>query len=403
MAKKLFAALLLAVLILAGPTPVAADDGGLVAVAAVDDTIVIDLRYATVDNFTGRQVYPHAVCLLRAPTAAKLAAANAELKTYGYRIKIWDAYRPPDVQRAFWQLVPDERYVAHPDKGSRHTRGGAVDVTLVDASGTELVMPSAFDDFSPRASRHSQAMSAEAARNLAILTQVMLRHGFTAIDSEWWHFEDNDTSFALLDVPFERFLPPTALASLEPDVLQAVVVTEHAPGDFRASLAAWRRTAHGWQQSLAPVAAVLGRNGLAPPGGKLEGDGRTPRGVYPLGTSFGYGDSSPGAMPYRQATAADYWVDDPASPDYNTWVRDRPAARTFEHMRRDDDLYKYGLVIEYNVAPVVPGRGSAIFLHLWSGPFVPTAGCVALAEADLLRLLAWLDPAGRPVIILGEP
>ena len=253
------AALALVVLALTAPPLVAAANGDLVPIAAVDDTILIDLRYATADNFTGRPVYPHAVCLLRPATAAKLAAANTELKTYGYRLKIWDAYRPSAVQHAFWQLVPDERYVAHPDKSSRHTRGGAVDVTLVDAAGVELVMPSAFDDFSPRASRHSPAMSAEAARNLALLTDVMLRHGFTAIDSEWWHLEDNDAAaFDLLDIPFELFLPPPALVSLGPNTRQAVVVTEHTPGHFRASLAAWRRTAHGWQQSLAPVAAVLG-------------------------------------------------------------------------------------------------------------------------------------------------
>jgi len=98
----------------------------------------------------------------------------------------------------------------------------------------------------------------------------------------------------------------------------------------------------------------------------------------------------------------DLWVDDPASPDYNRWVvRGETAALSFERLRRDDDLYQYGIVIAYNTDPVVAGRGSAIFLHLWAGPDSPTAGCVAVTKADLLKILSWLDPAANPMILLG--
>ena len=135
---------------------------GLVRVYDIDPTIVIDLRYATENNFTGKQVYPVSVCLLRKETARKLAAANAEFNKDGYRIKIWDAYRPPSVQKIFWELVPDERYVANPAQGgSRHNRGGAVDITLVDKGGREIEMPSDFDDFSEKASVKNPFMSAQ--------------------------------------------------------------------------------------------------------------------------------------------------------------------------------------------------------------------------------------------------
>jgi L,D-peptidoglycan transpeptidase YkuD (ErfK/YbiS/YcfS/YnhG family) len=161
----------------------------------------------------------------------------------------------------------------------------------------------------------------------------------------------------------------------------------------------WREQA--WHTAFGPLKAVIGRKGFAPPGEKREGDGRTPSGVFPLPLVFGYGASAPTRMPYRQAREEDLWVDDPASPDYNRWVvRGETAAASFERLKRDDDLYKYGIVIAYNTDPVINGHGSAIFLHLWRGPESTTAGCVALAEADVLKILAWLEPSANPVIIL---
>src|SRR6185503_14610279 len=122
---------------------------GFVKVTDLDPSIAIELRYATTNNFTGKKIYPVDVCLLRKETALKLAAANAEFKKDGYRIKIWDAYRPPYVQQIFWGILPDERYVANPFRGgSKHNRGGAVDVTLIDSEGKELEMLTGFGDFS---------------------------------------------------------------------------------------------------------------------------------------------------------------------------------------------------------------------------------------------------------------
>lgn len=165
---------------------------------------------------------------------------------------------------------------------------------------------------------------------------------------------------------------------------------------------ALERTASAWREAKPPVDAVIGRNGFAPPGEKREGDGRTPSGVYPLGTVFGYADSADTKMPYRRAAADDLWVDDVQAADYNRWVKQNETrAASFEKMRRDDDLYKYGIVIEYNTDPVVKGHGSAIFMHVWAGARSTTAGCVAVSEENIVNILAWLDPAARPVIVIN--
>ena len=157
-----------------------------------------------------------------------------------------------------------------------------------------------------------------------------------------------------------------------------------------------------WREARAPVDAVVGRNGFAPPGEKREGDGRTPSGLYRLGLVFGYAESAPTKMPYRRAGADDLWVDDIHAADYNRWVKQSETrAASFEKMRRDDDLYKYGVVIEYNTDPVVKGYGSAIFMHVWAGAGSTTAGCVAVSEEDILSILAWLDPAAKPALLIN--
>lgn len=150
------------------------------------------------------------------------------------------------------------------------------------------------------------------------------------------------------------------------------------------------------------VSAVIGRNGLAPSGEKREGDSRTPSGTYALGTAFGYFPSVKTGLDYLQTGADDFWVDDASSDQYNQWVKGSPRANSFEKLKRDDGLYKLGVVIEYNTHPVVPGAGSAIFLHVWRHYDHPTAGCVALSERHLRRLLRHLDKTSQPVIILEE-
>lgn len=157
-----------------------------------------------------------------------------------------------------------------------------------------------------------------------------------------------------------------------------------------------------WADELPEMPALIGRNGLAEPGRKKEGDGKTPQGEYGIVSAFGREAEPPPSVvfPYRQATENDYWIDDPASPDYNRWVSgDRPTV-SHERLRLADDVpaYDFGLTLDYNTDPVVPDAGSAIFLHVWLDEHTPTSGCVALSRENVLEILRWLDPAKHPRI-----
>lgn len=147
----------------------------------------LDIKYATTNNFTHRQLYDTPEALLRKGTSDKLLKVAEEVGKNGYRLKIWDAYRGPNVQFVMWNLVPDSRYVANPYRGySNHTRGSAVDLTLVDNQGNELAMPTGFDNFT------SEAAQANKNKNAKYLQDVMVKHGFKPITTEWWHFDDTD-------------------------------------------------------------------------------------------------------------------------------------------------------------------------------------------------------------------
>jgi D-alanyl-D-alanine dipeptidase len=183
-------------------------DDHLVEIERAVPGVVLDLRYATTNNFTGQVLYPEARAWLRPRTAARLAAVARDLAPLGLRLKVFDAYRPWSAQQQLWARVPDERYVAHPAKGSRHNRGAAVDVTLVRADGTELPMPTAFDDFSERAHRDYSDLPAEVLANRDLLDRAMSRRGFVGLPTEWWHFDDRDyRRYKLLDVPLSGPAP----------------------------------------------------------------------------------------------------------------------------------------------------------------------------------------------------
>ena len=164
-------------------------DSGLVDIKLISTNIQVDLKYATADNFTGQVVYDFQDCLVSREVALRLCDVQAELETMGLGLKIWDGFRPMAAQWKFWELVPDERYVSNPLKGGRHTRGTAVDVTLVTSDYQELVMPSAFDDFSERAHRGYKEGTEEALKNSLLLQEVMEKHGFIGMPTEWWHFD----------------------------------------------------------------------------------------------------------------------------------------------------------------------------------------------------------------------
>ncbi len=183
---------------------------------------------------------------------------------------------------------------------------------------------------------------------------------------------------------------------------QAVVVSrEKGAGGCQVKVDLFEKGASGWQPVDGRIDGVAGANGLAPKGEKREGDGRTPTGVFGINRGFGYFPLDT-KLPYIVLTPDLIWVDDPRSPEYNRLVSlDRVHPASYETMRSNDDLYKYGVVIEYNTDPVVSGLGSAIFLHIWRDPHTPTVGCVAVSEENMLRILRWLDPAKAPVTVLG--
>jgi zinc D-Ala-D-Ala dipeptidase len=157
---------------------------------AVPD-LVVDLRYATADNFMKLKVYPDsAKCLLMQSATSKLQAAAKTLKAKGYRLKVWDCYRPLSVQFELWKVFPKPGYVADPNKkGSLHNRGAAVDLTLVTADGGEVEMPTPYDNFTRAAHHAFDGGTSEAMLHRTILLEAMEGAGFKRNPMEWWHYE----------------------------------------------------------------------------------------------------------------------------------------------------------------------------------------------------------------------
>ena len=147
-----------------------------------------DMKYATTNNFLKSKVYDCAACFLRVKTVNALINANKGFLKKGYKIKIFDCYRPLDIQKIMWKMVPNPSYVADPNKGSIHNRGGAVDISLIDSKGKELNMGTAFDYFGIEASHNYSNVSKEVKKNRAMLKKIMLKNGFNAFESEWWHY-----------------------------------------------------------------------------------------------------------------------------------------------------------------------------------------------------------------------
>jgi D-alanyl-D-alanine dipeptidase len=184
-------------------------DYGLIDLNTLPTNFVIDLRYATENNFAGKQFYPKiAKAYLQESTAEKLMAANEELYQLGYRIKIWDAYRPRryqyDLRKAANEINPKtEGYIANPITGSHHNRGTTVDITLTDLEGREIDMPTGFDHFGKESSINYTGCTKTQMENRELLGKIMEKHGFRRIESEWWHFDDVDCrNYPLLDIDF---------------------------------------------------------------------------------------------------------------------------------------------------------------------------------------------------------
>lgn len=169
--------------------------------------IVIELKYATSGNFTGAVIYDFTEVYLRYSTVLKLMEVQKELRQQGLLLKIWDGFRPLEAQEKLWAAKPDPNYVSNPWNGTNsHSRGNTLDVTLVNAEGKDLEMPTGFDDFTSYADRDYSDCTDSAAKNATLLQELMEKHGFEGLQSEWWHFTEN------VDYEIERVFDPGAIS-----------------------------------------------------------------------------------------------------------------------------------------------------------------------------------------------
>lgn len=168
--------------------------------------LVLDIRYATTNNFTNEQIYDEAKAFARKPVAEALKKVQEELKTRGLGIKVFDAYRPYKATVKFYEVYGDTTYVASPYRGSRHNRGCALDLTLIELkTGRELQMPTGYDSFRKEAWPSTPVADPLIRKNRQLLIDVMEKHGFRVNSSEWWHFDFRGwKDFEVLDIDFNQ-------------------------------------------------------------------------------------------------------------------------------------------------------------------------------------------------------
>lgn len=184
------------------------DKNMLVNLKKVIPDVILDLKYATANNFTGTKLYKYAATTyLRKEVAFALLKVNDDLKSVGFGLKIFDAYRPYSVTKLMWDIVHDERYVANPLKGSGHNKGIAVDLTIIDMNTlNELKMGTAFDNFTDSA-HHSftKNLPLEIIANRSLLKSTMEKYGFKSLETEWWHYSfSSNENYEVMDIDFKK-------------------------------------------------------------------------------------------------------------------------------------------------------------------------------------------------------
>ncbi len=226
--------------------------------------------------------------------------------------------------------------------------------------------------------------------------------------------------YCLLLLAMSCQAPPNPYRNAVPlDCEQLILVRAEGHDAVGATLQRYEKQNGQWQTVGDPWPVVVGKKGLAwgaslqdkiPAGAlrKQEGDSRAPIGIYRLGRVFGYAEQAPDVfMPYLAVTPDWLCVDDVRSRYYNAVLDSAKVPesdwQSAEHMLREDSLYRWGITVEYNTSPTVPGEGSCIFLHLWKGTGEGTEGCTAMAESDLLILIHWLEQSKNPLLVQGSP
>ena len=181
---------------------------------------------------------------------------------------------------------------------------------------------------------------------------------------------------------------------------QLILVYNDRPDRVSCVFRRYEKKNGQWRETAYPLRSNVGRAGIAPYGEKREGDGRTPSGAYPMGFAFGYERDIDLSWPFVVVSKQHYWISDPEDPLYNQMTQQTPRTDNFEYLRRDDEVYRYAAVVEYNMRPIEKYKGSAIFFHIESGFDRGTAGCISVTRCKTVEVLQWFDPQKVPYMLI---
>ena len=407
------------------------DSSGFVVLSDVVPDIIQEIRYFSTYNFVGERItgYQEPCALMTKEAALALKEVSDEVKAKGYRLKVYDAYRP---QRAvdhfvrwaenlgdkrmkdyFYPQVEKNRLFAdgYIDAKSGHSRGSTIDLTLFDMStGKELDMGGTFDYFGELSHPDYKGnLTEQQLKNRRILREAMLRHGFKPLDTECWHFTLRNEPYAdtYFNFPVEK-LPqsnltvqgsPQWVKNLPAAKTAQQMVVVGAVGATTAWVSLHEKDAQGQWQQLMSTPGYIGKNGL---GKTQEGDGKTPVGTFHFTAAFGIAPDPGCAIAYKQVDENIYWSgDDRQGMKYNEMVdvRQNPSLNkaASEHIVDYNPEYIYCLNISYNEQGTL-GKGSAIFLHCLGNKKPQTGGCVAIPEAKMRYILQQVKPDCAVVI-----
>lgn len=189
---------------------------------------------------------------------------------------------------------------------------------------------------------------------------------------------------------------------IEKTINQVILSYNQNQSETTGELVGFERINGKWQSTFNTITVNFGKNGFAVYNEKIEGDGKSPTGVFEIGKAFGYDDNISHSIDFITLDENHYWDSDSKSATYNQLLTKKPATALMEVMRRKDRLYKYGIIINYNTQRAIPEKGSAIFLHVQRREGAYTAGCISMKEKNIVRLIEWLKPEQEPMIIMGN-
>lgn len=204
-------------------------------------------------------------------------------------------------------------------------------------------------------------------------------------------------------IPFSKKEVSTILSNYKQSldtIQQLILVVNDNDSSNKATVFALEKSNTKWKVKFKNIPASIGKNGFALPGKKIEGDGKSPTGLFMLGQLFCYENKINSSLPFIQTNEEDKWIDDTNHINYNQYIKGNTTAKSFEYLFLNNIYYKYCTVIEYNTHPVIKGKGSAIFFHVADENYTPTSGCVAIAEKDMLQFLKWFKPNNKKAIFI---